>query len=251
MRRIVVGEDRPGHEKDAGSTPAGGQVTLVFPETGSEYEQARADVETLAQTPGRTARRRRRKAVAQARDPIATTEKPVDGCYVVTTDKQRRAWGLPDLAAAAGGEADRAEPGATQGRDAVAVVDPSDAVPFLLGNAPQRPDRRRDRADAGGTRARPGRARQGRPDAPTVNLKQNRGPLPADLRTAFGGWRAWCAKTSRVPDGWSRKPSRRGSARRRSARNDAGDRTRRPGVALGLAATVASGEVAVVEARCA
>ena len=186
MRRIVVGEDRPGHEKDAGSTPAGGQVTLVFPETGSEYEQARADVETLAQTPGRTARRRRRNTVAQASDPIAASEKPVDGCYVVTTDKQRRAWGLPDLAAAAGGDADRAEPGATQGRDAVSVVDPSDAVPFLLGNAPRRTDRRPDRADAGGPRARPGRARPGRPDAPTVNLKQNRGPLPADLRTAFG-----------------------------------------------------------------
>ena len=114
MRRIVLGEDRPGHERDAGNPPAGGLVTLVFLQTGSEYEQARADVEALAQTPGRTARRRC-DAVAQASDPIATREKPVDGCYVLTTDEQRRAWGLPDLTTAAGGEADRAEPGGDAG----------------------------------------------------------------------------------------------------------------------------------------
>ena len=33
-----------------------------------------------------------------------------------------------------------------------------------------------------------------------------------------GGWRACCARASRVPDGWTAKPSARGPARRRSAR---------------------------------
>ena len=184
MRRIVLGEDRRGHAKDDGKREAGGQVTLVFPETGTEYEQARTEVRTLARAPRRTNRGRRRNGAAQLNGPVATKQTPAAGCYIVTTDKQRRAWGLPDLTAA-GDDSDPAEPGARGGRTSVPVVDPADAVPILLGNDPQRSDCRGDRANAGGRRAQLGHSRQMRPDAPTVNLKQNRGPVPADLRATF------------------------------------------------------------------
>ena len=64
-------------------------VVLVYPSTVSEYRQA---LETL----GRGAR------PAAGHDELAmgrTESGPPQACYVVTTEEQRRGWGLPDLAA--------------------------------------------------------------------------------------------------------------------------------------------------------
>ena len=66
-----------------------GTVLLVYPSTLDEHRQA---LETL----GRGAR------PAAGHDGLAmgrTESGPPQGCYVVTTEEQRRRWGLPDLAA--------------------------------------------------------------------------------------------------------------------------------------------------------
>ena len=66
-----------------------GTVVLVYPSTLDEHRQA---LETL----GRGAR------PAAGHDGLAmgrTESGPPQGCYVVTTEEQRRQWGLPDLAA--------------------------------------------------------------------------------------------------------------------------------------------------------
>ena len=63
-------------------------VLLVYPSTANEHRQA---LETL----GRGAR------AAAGHDDLAmgrTESGPPQGCYVVTTEEQRRRWGLPDLA---------------------------------------------------------------------------------------------------------------------------------------------------------
>ena len=65
-------------------------MTLFFPVTGDEYKQARAAVEGV--TPGGE----------EGSGPAGT---PAGGRYVVTTDQQRREWGLSDLANGPGGDA--------------------------------------------------------------------------------------------------------------------------------------------------
>ena len=66
-----------------------GTVLLVYPSTLDEHRQA---LETL----GRGAR----PAAGHDGRAMGRTESgPPQGCYVVTTEEQRRRWGLPDLAA--------------------------------------------------------------------------------------------------------------------------------------------------------
>ena len=108
MRTIVLRND---DERTPGNSSAGEErrVTLFFPVTGDEYKQTRAAVEGVA--PGGE----------EGSGPAGT---PVGGRYVVTTDQQRREWGLPDLANGPGGDAAApGDPAAMERAGAVSVVD--------------------------------------------------------------------------------------------------------------------------------
>ena len=162
MQRIEL---RNGGEPRDSGVAAERRVTLMFPATSAEYEEARLEVGSGA-------------AAA-----------PAGGRYVLTTDEQRRAWGLPDLAngAAARGTVP-GEPAAAEGPDPVPVVDPAEAIDLLFeddagrsGAAAAAPE-----AGDGGGGGAAGARRRGRPGpAPFVNLKHNRGPIPEDLRATF------------------------------------------------------------------
>ena len=176
-----------------------GSVTLLHPETLAEYEQARAEVETSprpnaetepADRPALIARLAecigRRPPVetnpadrAEDKEGAATAETPRGGCYVVTTDSQRRAWGLPDLAnEAAAHDAAPGDVDTVERHDAVQVVDATEAIDLLFEDG----QNESDDGDGGAMEAR----RSGRPDpAPVVNLKRGRGPVPDDVRAAF------------------------------------------------------------------
>ena len=118
---------------------------------------------------------------------------PAGGRYVLTTDEQRRAWGLPDLANGAavpntGRDTAPGEPGAAEGPDPV-PVDPAEALDLLFEDDA---DPSGDAAAAkavgdGGSGGAAGARQCGRTDpAPFVSLKHNHGPIPDDLRAAFG-----------------------------------------------------------------
>ena len=164
MQRIVLrngGEPVPRDSRVAAER----RVTLVFPATSAEYEEARVEVGS---------------------GPAAAA---AGGRYVLTTDEQRRAWGLPDLAngAAAPGTAP-GEPGAAAGLDPVPVVDLAGALDLLFEDDAGRSGdaaAAKEAGDGGGGGAA-GTRRRGRTDpAPFVNLKHNRGPVPEDLRATF------------------------------------------------------------------
>ena len=164
MQRIVLrngGEPLP---RDSG-VAAERRVTLVFPATSAEYEEARVEVGS--------------GAVA-----------PAGGRYVLTTDEQRRAWGLPDLAnGAAAPDTVPGEPDAPEGPDPVPVVDPAEAIDLLFEDDAGRSGDAaavKEAGDGGGGGAA-GARRRGRNDpVQFVNLKHGRGPIPDDVRAAFG-----------------------------------------------------------------
>ena len=117
MRTIVLRND---DERTPGDSSAGEErrVTLFFPVTGDEYKQTRAAVEGV--TP----------VGEEGSGPAGT---PVGGRYVVTTDQQRREWGLPDLANGPGGDAAApGDPAAMERAGAVSVVDSADALNLLF-----------------------------------------------------------------------------------------------------------------------
>ena len=199
MQKTVLRIEDARTAPDSGSG-AEGYVTLVFPASATEYEQARAEVETSPQPnvetrPGerpaviaRLAEHiRRRPNVktnpadrAEDKEGAATAETPCGGYYVVTSDSQRRAWGLPDLAneAAARDAASRdVEP--VERHDAVPVVDPTEAIDLLFEDGGNESG---DDGDGGAMGVR----RCGRTDpTPVVNLKRGRGPILDDVRAAF------------------------------------------------------------------
>ena len=199
MQKTVLRNEDARTAPDSGSG-AEGYVTLVFPASATEYEQARVEVETSPQPnvetkPGerpaviaRLAEHiRRRPNVetnpayrAEDKEGAATAETPCGGYYVVTSDSQRRAWGLPDLANES--VARDAAPGdvePVERHDAVPVVDPTEAIDLLFEDGGNESG---DDGDGGAMGAR----RCGRTDpAPVVNLKHGRGPVPDDVRAAF------------------------------------------------------------------
>ncbi len=165
MQRIELRNGGGPTPRDSGDA-ADRRVTLVFPATSAEYEEARVEVGAGA-------------AAA-----------PAGGRYVLTTDEQRRAWGLPDLAnGSAGGDAASGEPGAAEGPAPVPVVDPAEALDLLFEDDAGRSGDAaavKEAGDGGGGGAA-GTRRRGRIDpAPFVNLKHGRGPIPDDLRVTFG-----------------------------------------------------------------
>ena len=199
MQKTVLRNEDARTAPDSGSG-AEGYVTLVFPASATEYEQARMEVETSPQPnvetkPGerpaviaRLAEHiRRRPNVetnpadrAEDKEGAATAETPCGGYYVVTSDSQRRAWGLPDLAnESAARDAAPGDVEPVERHDAVPVVDPTEAIDLLFEDGGNESG---DDGDGGAMGAR----RCGRTDpAPVVNLKPGRGPVPDDVRAAF------------------------------------------------------------------
>ena len=111
MQKIVLRNEDGRTAPDSGG--AGGCVTLTSPAIATEYEQVRAEDETSPRPPVETNRPGARLAEHIRRWPpvetnpadraedeagAATAETPRGGCYIVITDSQGRAWGLPDLA---------------------------------------------------------------------------------------------------------------------------------------------------------
>ena len=206
MQRIVL---RIEGERTAPDSGAGSErrVTLAFPGSATEYKQARTEVETSRRPAvevepadrtaliSRLAECIRRPPVETkpadravgggvtpaGEDGTAPAETPGDGHYVVTTDSQRRAWGLPDLANETA--AHDTAPGnvdAVERYDAVPVVDPTEAIGLLFENGRNEPD---DHNGDGSTVEARG---SGRADPlPVVNLKHGRGHIPNDVREAF------------------------------------------------------------------
>ncbi|MYH31194.1 MAG: hypothetical protein F4137_20680 [Acidobacteria bacterium] len=167
MQRIVFSTDdeqteQGGGKDSAAAVTASRHVTLVFPATRAEYEQARAAVDGTV---------RRGDETPPGLVPAAPTE-GID--YVATTDAQRRAWSLPDLTCAG-----REDYGA-----AVAVMAPCDAIRTLLGSDADGPDSRPEGAvPPAGAEAADGGAQRSVTDI--VNLKEGRGRIPSGSRQAF------------------------------------------------------------------
>ena len=183
MQRIELRSDDEQTAPDSGAR-AERRVTLAFPASVNEYEQAHAEVEVHRRPPDATkpADCGGNEDVRPAREDggAATEEPPAGGYYVVTSDSQRRAWGLPDLAnEAAARDAAPGDVEPVERHDAVPVVDPTEAIDLLFEDGGNESG---DDGDGGAMGAR----RCGRTDpAPVVNLKHGRGPVPDDVRAAF------------------------------------------------------------------
>ena len=167
MQRIVFRADDertgPGGGSDsAAAVTASRHVTLMFPATRREYEQAQAGGEAVVRNGDETL-------------PGHVSAGPTEGsAYVATTDTQRRAWSLPDVTCAG-----REDDGA-----AVAVMAPCDAIRTLLGDDAGGPDSRPEGAvPPPGAEAADGAAQ--RSVADIVNLKEGRGRIPPGSRQAF------------------------------------------------------------------
>ena len=167
------------------------RVSLVFPATSDEYKQARAEVEPcpLAADEARTGDPGADERVTPAgEDRAATAETPAGGRYVVTTDEQRRAWGLPNLEnGAAAPDIASGDPDTRETPDPVPVMDPDEAIELLFGDGvnpsadPALVNGAVGDVFADAIEARRGRAGPG----PVVNLKHDRGPIPAPVRATF------------------------------------------------------------------
>ena len=189
MQRIVLTNGGERTTQDSGAA-AERRVMLVFPTTHDEYRAARAEVEGAAPPPDepgpRPADRGGDRCAATASDDRSGAAATLtDGRYVLTTREQRRAWGLPDLP---NGATARGEPGAVEPLDPIPVADSAEAIDLLFEDDSSRSDPAAavnevgDEGGGGAAGAQPCGALR---PAPFVNLKQNRGPVSDDLRTAF------------------------------------------------------------------
>ena len=212
MQRYVLRADDGPSPDERGACAAGaktsGSVTLLLPETLGEYEQARAEVEAPTRPNVETKPAERPALVARLAEHIhgrppgetkpadrtedegatpvgegeaATAETPCGGYYVVTSDSQRRAWGLPDLVnETAAHDTTLGDVDTIERPDVVPVVDPTEAIDLLFEDSENESDG--EDSDGGAIGAR----RYGRTHpAPMVNLKHDRGPIPDDVRAAF------------------------------------------------------------------
>ena len=190
MQRIVLRHEDERTALDSGASPERRRVTLVFPASVTEYEQARVEMEiqTSTRPSDETTRGGRDKNGCMAPAPSDGAGTADGARYIVTTDEQRRAWDLPDLAnTPIAHDTAPGDPDTIESRDVVPVVDPTEAIDLLLEND--------DGSDDGATAndtvnesggSSLGRHRCGRTfPAPVVNLKDNRGPIPEHIRATF------------------------------------------------------------------
>ena len=190
MQKIVVKNEDKRTASDSGAADDR-RVTLVFPATSDEYKQARAEVESCPQAAdeARTGDRGGDERVTPAGERAATAEPPAGGCYVVTTDAQRRAWSLPDLEnEAAAPDTAPGDPDTLETPELVPVMDPDEAIELLCGDgASPAADPALVNGAVGEIFADPieGRRRGRAGPGPVVNLKHDRGPIPASVHVTF------------------------------------------------------------------
>ena len=191
MQKIVVKNEDKRTASDSGAADDR-RVTLVFPATSDEYKQARAEVESCPQAAdeARTGDRGGDERVTPAgEERAATAEPPAGGCYVVTTDAQRRAWSLPDLEnEAAAPDTAPGDPDTLETPELVPVMDPDEAIELLCGDgASPAADPALVNGAVGEIFADPieGRRRGRAGPGPVVNLKHDRGPIPASVHVTF------------------------------------------------------------------
>ena len=100
---------------------------------------------------------------------------------MVTSDSQRRAWGLPDFVNETAAHDDAlGDVDTLERHHVVRIVDPTEAIDLLFEDSENESDG--EDSDGGAIGAR----RYGRTHpAPMVNLKHDRGPIPDDVRAAF------------------------------------------------------------------
>ena len=186
MQKIVLKNEDKRTASDSGAAEEQ-RVTLVFPATSDEYKQARAEVESCPQAAdeARTGDRGGDERVTPAgEDRAATAEPPAGGYYVATTDGQRRAWGLPDLKnEAAAPDTAPGDPDTRETPEPVPVMDPDEAIELLFGDGAS------PAADPALVNGAVGEifadAIEGRRPGPVVNLKHDRGPIPASVHATF------------------------------------------------------------------
>ena len=191
MQKIVVKNEDKRTASDSGAADDR-RVTLVFPATSDEYKQARAEVESCPQaaSEARTGDRGGDERVTPAgEERAATAEPPAGGYYVVTTDGQRRAWGLPDLEhGTAAPDTAPGDPDTRETPEPVPVMDPDEAIELLFGDGASPAA---DPALVNGAvgeifaDAIEGRRRGRAGPGPVVNLKHDRGPIPASVHGTF------------------------------------------------------------------
>ena len=191
MQKIVVKNEDKRTASDSGAADDR-RVTLVFPTTSDEYKQARAEVESCPQaaSEARTGDRGGDERVTPAgEERAATAEPPAGGYYVVTTDGQRRAWGLPDLEhGTAAPDTAPGDPDTLETPEPVPVMDPDEAIELLCGDGASPAA---DPALVNGAvgeifaDAIEGRRRGRAGPGPVVNLKHDRGPIPASVHVTF------------------------------------------------------------------
>ena len=191
MQKIVLKNEDKRAEPNAGAAEEQ-RVTLVFPATRDEYKQARAEVESCPQAAdeARTGDRGGDERVTPAgEERAATAEPPAGGYYVVTTDAQRRAWGLPDLEhGTAAPDTTPGDPDTLETPEPVPVMDPDEAIELLCGGGASPAA---DPALVNGAVGEifehviEGRRRGRAGPGPVVNLKHDRGPIPASVHVTF------------------------------------------------------------------
>ena len=193
MQKIVLKNEDKRAEPNAGAAEEQ-RVTLVFPATRDEYKQARAEVESCPQAAdeARTGDRAGDERVTPAgEERAATAEPPAGGYYVVTTDAQRRAWGLPDLEhGTAAPDTTPGDPDTLETPEPVPVMDPDEAIELLCGGgASPAADPALVNGAVGEIFAGviEGRHRGRAGPGPVVNLKHDRGPIPASVHVTFRG----------------------------------------------------------------
>ena len=191
MQKIVLRNEDKRTASESGAAEDR-SVTLIVPATRDEYKQARAEVESCPQAAFEASTGDRggdERVTPAGEERPATAEPPAGGYYVVTTNGQRRAWGLPDLEhGTAAPDTAPGDPDARETPEPVPVIGPDEAIELLCGDGASPAD---DPAlvngavgeifvDAIETRRR-GRAGPG----PIVNLEYDRGPIPASVHATF------------------------------------------------------------------
>ena len=188
MQKIVLKNEDKRAQPNAGAADDR-RVTLVFPATRDEYMQARAEVEFCPQAAdeARTGDRGGDERVTPAgEERAATAEPPAGGYYLVTTDAQRRAWSLPDLEhGTAAPDTAPGDPDTLETPEPVPVLDPDEAIELLCGGGAS------PAADPALVNGAVGEIFAGVIDrgragpGPVVNLKHDRGPIPASVHVTF------------------------------------------------------------------
>ena len=129
MQRIVLRHEDERTALDSGASSERRRLTLVFPASVTEYEQARVEIQTSSRPSDETNRGARDKNGCMVPAPSDGAGTADGARYIVTTNEQRRAWDLPDLAdTTIAHDTVPGDPNTIASRDVVPVVDATEAI---------------------------------------------------------------------------------------------------------------------------